>query len=142
GAVTKDAVAAPKPGTFRVANRREDVRVRLPEFLVASGDPANNALVEALEPSYHFGGAKYFDRPGHIPNAIMAPSADFYNADMTFKSAEEILQMLAYLGVKPEQQVYTHCGGGIAASLPFFTMKFMLNYPKVKLYKESQLEWL
>ena len=142
GAVTKDPTPAPKPGTFRVAKLKEDVRVRLPEFLIASGDPANNALVEALDPDQHFGGAKFFDRAGHIPNAIMAPSADFFNADKTFKSAAEIKRMLAYLGVKPEQQVYTHCGGGIAASVPFFATKIMLNYPKVKLYKESQLEWL
>ena len=142
GAVTKDPVAAPKPGTFRVAQRREDVRVRLPEFLVASGDPANNALVEALEPAYHFGGAKFFDRAGHVPNAIMLPSGDFFNADKTFKSAAEIRPMLAYLGIRPEQQIHAHCGGGIAASVPFFAMKFMLDYPRVKLYKESQLEWL
>ena len=142
GAVTKDPTPAPKPGTFRVAKLKEDARVRLPEFLVASGDPANNALVEALEPSQHFGGAKFFDRAGHIPNAIMMPTADFYNADKTFKSAEEMRRMLAYLGVKPDQQVLTHCGGGIAASVPFFAAKFMLDYPKVKLYKESQLEWL
>ena len=32
--------------------------------------------------------------------------------------------------------------GGIAASVPFFAAKFMLDYPRVKLYKESQLEWL
>ena len=142
GAVTKDPTPAPKPGTFRVAKLKHDVRVRLPEFLVASGDPVNNALVEALDPDQHFGGAKFFDRAGHIPNAIMAPSADFFNADKTFKSAEEIRRMLTYLGVKPEQQIYTHCGGGIAASVPFFAAKMMLNYPKVKLYKESQLEWL
>lgn len=142
GAVTKDPTPAPKPGTFRVAKLNEDVRVRLPEFLVASGDPENNALVEALEPSQHFGGAKFFDRPGHIPNAILMPTADFYNADKTFKSAEAIRRMLAYLGVKPDQNVYAHCGGGIAASVPFFAAKFMLGYPKVKLYKGSQLEWL
>lgn len=142
GAVTKDPTPAPKPGTFRVAQRKEDVRVRLPEFLAATADPAKNALVEALEPGYHFGGVKFFDRAGHVPNAIMTPSADFFNADKTFKSAEEIRRMLAYLGVKPDQQIHTHCGGGIAASVPFFAMKFMLNYPKVKLYKESQLEWL
>ena len=142
GAVTTDPTPAPKPGTFRVAQLREDVRVRLPEFLVASGDPANNALVEALEPSQHFGGAKFFDRAGHIPNAIMMPGADFYNADKTFKSPEEIRRMLGYLGIRPEQQVYMHCGGGIAASVPFFAAKFLLDYPKVKLYKESQLEWL
>ena len=142
GVVTKDPTPAPKPGTFRIAKVKDDVRVRLPEFLVASGDPAKNALVEALEPAQHFGAAKFFDRAGHIPNAVMAPTADFYNADKTFKSADEIGRMMAYLGVTPEQQVYTHCGGGIAASVPFFAMKFMLDYPKVKLYKESQLEWL
>lgn len=142
GALTKDATPAPKPGTFRVEKPREDVRVRLPEFLVASGDPANNALVEALEPSQHFGGDKFFDRAGHVPHAIMVPAADFYNADKTFKSAEEIRRMLAYLGVRPEQQVHAHCGGGIAASVPFFAAKFILGFPSVKLYKESQLEWL
>ena len=142
GAITKDPTPAPKPGTFRVAKLKEDVRVRLPEFLAASGDPANNALVEALEPAQHFGGAKFFDRPGHIPNAIMMPTADFFNADKTFKSPDEIRRMLAYMGIKPDQQVYSHCGGGIAASVPFFAAKFMADYPKVKLYKESQLEWL
>ena len=142
GAVTTEPTPAPKRGTFRVAKLREEVRVRLPEFLVASGDPVKNALVEALDPDQHFGGAKFFDRAGHIPNAIMAPSADFFNADKTFKSAGEIGRMMAYLGVKPEQQVYSHCGGGIAASVPFFATKIMLNYPRVKLYKESQLEWL
>ena len=142
GAVTKDPTPATKPGTFRVAKLKEDVRARLPEFLVASGDPVKNALVEALDPDQHFGGTRFFDRAGHIPNAIMTPSADFFNADKTFKSAEEIGRMMAYLGVRPEQQVYSHCGGGIAASVPFFATKIMLNYPRVKLYKESQLEWL
>ena len=142
GAVAKDPTPSPKPGTFRVAQLREDARVRLPEFLVASGDPANNALVEALEPAQHFGGAPFFDRAGHIPNAIMTPTADFYNLDKTFKSADEIRRMLTYLGITPDKQLHTHCGGGIAASVPYFAAKFMLEYPKVKLYKESQLEWL
>ena len=142
GAVTKDPTPAPATGTFRVAKLREDVRVRLPEFLVASGDPANNALVEALEPGYHFGGTAFFDRAGHVPHAVMTPSADFYNADKTFKSADEIRRMLAYLGITPDKQLHTHCGGGIAASVPFFAAKFLLDYPRVKLYKESQLEWL
>ena len=140
--VTKDPSPAPPRGAFRIAKLNEDVRVRLPEFLVASGDPANHALVEALEPSYHYGATKFFDRAGHVPHAISLPSEDLFNADKTFKSAEEIRKMLAYLGVKPEQQIHTYCGGGIAASAPFFAMKFMLDYPKVKLYKESQLEWL
>lgn len=142
GRVTTEPTPVPQKGTFRVEKRNEDARVRLPEFLAASGDPARHALVEALEPAHHFGGAKFFDRAGHVPNAIMVPSADFYNADKTFKSPAEIRRMLAYLGIRPEHKVYAHCGGGIAASVPFFAAKFLLDYPDVRLYKESQLEWL
>ena len=140
--VTKERPPAPKKGSFTIEKLNEDARVELPEFLNASGDPRNNVLLEALEPDWHFGELNFFGRPGHIPNAIMLPSADFYNPDKTFKSPEEIKKMLTYFGVGPEQQVYTHCGGGIAASVPFFALKFLLNYPKVKLYPGSELEWV
>ncbi|OGU55287.1 MAG: hypothetical protein A2006_10985, partial [Ignavibacteria bacterium GWC2_35_8] len=106
------------------------------------GDKKNYALLEALEANWHFGELQFFDRPGHIPNGILLPGDDFYNPDKTFKSAEEIRKMLNYLGVKPEQQIYTYCGGGIAASVPFFTLKFILNFTKVKLYSESEMGWL
>ena len=142
GPVTKDPTPAPPPGAFRITQLRDEARVRLPEFLTASGDTTRHALIEALEPNYHFGESKFFDRGGHVPNGIMLPSGDFYNADKTFKSPEEIRRMLAYLGVRPEQQIHTYCGGGVAASVPFFALKFILDYPAVKLYKESQLEWL
>ncbi len=142
GAVTKDPTPAPLKGSFRINTINEYARVKLPEFLTASGDPKNNALIEALDASWHFGETAFFDRAGHIPNGIMAPSDDFFNADKTFKSADEIKKMVTYLGVKPEQQVYTYCGGGIAASVPFFALKFILDYPQVKLYQESELGWL
>lgn len=142
GAVTKDPTPAPRAGDYRVTNLRREARVQLPEFLVASGDPANHALLEALDPAQHFGGAKFFDRAGHVPNAIMSPASDYFNADKTFKSPGEIRRMLAYLGIRPGQQVHAHCGGGIAASVPFFAAKFLADYPRVALYKGSQLEWL
>ena len=142
GAVSKEPTPTPAKGTFRITAVREEVRVRLPEFLVASGDRANHALVEALEPSYHYGEQKFFDRAGHVPNAILMPSADFYNADKTFKSTDEIRRLVRYLGIKPEQVVHSHCGGGVAASVPWFALQFMVEHPKVKLYLESQREWL
>ena len=140
--VTKDATPPPRAGSFKIEDINEDVRIRLPEFLAASGDPVNNALVEALGANWHFGEVLAFDRAGHIPNAILLPSADFFNPDKTFKSADEIRKMLAYLGIRPEQRIHTHCGGGVAASVPFFALKFILNYPKVTLYTESQRGWL
>jgi 3-mercaptopyruvate sulfurtransferase SseA len=140
--VTKDVTPAPKKGAFKIEKINEDARVKLPEFLTASGDPVNNVLVEALGADWHFGQVVAFDRAGHVPNGILLPSADFYNPDKTFKSAEDIKRMLAYLDIRPEQQIYTYCGGGVAASVPYFALKFILNYPRVKLYKESEMGWL
>ncbi len=140
--VTKDVIPAAKNGTFKVNTLHEDAKVELPEFLTASGDTLNNALVEALGADWHYGEVSVFDRAGHIPHSILLPSADFYNADKTFKSAAEINKMVAYFGVRPEQQIYTYCGGGVAASVPFFALKFILNYPKVKLYTDSEMGWL
>ena len=142
GAVTADATPAPRPGTVRLTALNPEVRVRLPEFLVATGDPRNNVLLEALEPSYFYGGAAFFNRGGHVPHATLMPSEDFYNADKTFKSPPEMQRMLDHLGIRREQQVLTYCGGGGAAAVPFFALKFMLGYPRVKLFQESQMGWL
>jgi len=140
--VTKDTSPVPKKGSFKIKKLNEAVRVYLPEILAASGDPVNNILLEALGADWHFGEVLVFNRAGHIPNGLLLPSADFFNPDKTFKSAQDIGRMMAYLGVRPEQRIYTYCGGGVAASVPFFALKFLLNFPKVKLYKESELGWL
>jgi 3-mercaptopyruvate sulfurtransferase SseA len=140
--VTKDMTPAPRKGSFKITKLNEDARVKLPEVLTASGDPASSVLLEALGADWHFGQVRPFARAGHIPQGILLPSADFFNADKTFKSAEEIRSMLTYLGIRPEQQIYTYCGGGVAASVPFFALKFLVNYPKVKLYVESEMGWM
>ena len=142
GAVTTEATPAPPPGSIRVTARREDIRVRLPGFLAASADLQRHALVDALEPDYYYGGASFFDRAGHIPGAKLMPSSDFFNADKTFKSPEEIGRMAAHLGLSPDQVIHTHCGGGGAASVPFFALKFLLGWPQVTLFLESQMGWL
>jgi len=142
GAVVQDTTSPPTPGSFRIGNTREEVRVRLPEFLVASGDPARHALVEALELNYHYGTQKFFDRAGHVPNAMPMPSEDFFNADKTFKSPEEIARMARHLGIRQDQVVHSHCGGGVAAAVPWFALQFIVGHPQVKLYLESQREWL
>jgi thiosulfate/3-mercaptopyruvate sulfurtransferase len=142
GAVTQAPTPPPAPGSFRITAVREQARVRFAEFFAASGDRTNHALVEALEPAYHYGAQKFFDRAGHVPGAILMPSADFFNADKTFKSPDEIRRMVRYLGIRPEQTVHSHCGGGVAASVPWFALQFMAGHAATKIYLESQREWL
>ena len=141
-AVTKESTPAAKPGSFTIAALNRDAKAELPEVLAATGDPANNALVDALDANWHFGGTAAFYRVGHIPTGIVLPSSDFYNPDKTFKSPEEIRKMATYYNINPEQRIYTYCGGGVAASVPYFALKFILNYPSVKLYVDSELGWL
>jgi thiosulfate/3-mercaptopyruvate sulfurtransferase len=141
-ALTKDSTAAPAPGTFKIQALNEMVKGELPEVLAASGSAGRDVLLEALDGGWHFGQVRAFNKAGHIPNGVLLPSTDFYNSDKTFKSPEEIERMLRYVGIGPEQRIYTYCGGGVAASVPFFALKFILNYPKVKLYVESELGWL
>ncbi|HYK90928.1 MAG TPA: rhodanese-like domain-containing protein, partial [Acidobacteriota bacterium] len=94
--VSKDVKPAPNNGSFKITRPNSDVKVELPEVLAGSGDPGNYALVEALDPGWHFGEVHPFNKAGHIPYGILAPSADFYSPDKTFKSPEEIRRMLAY----------------------------------------------
>lgn len=142
GAVTAVPTPQVAAGTWQISALRDDVRVRLPEFFAATGDRTRHAVVEALEPPYHYGAQKFFDRAGHVPNAILMPSSEFFNADKTFKSPDQIRRQAAYLGVRPEQVVHSHCGGGVAASVPWFALQFLAGYPRVKIYLESQREWL
>lgn len=143
GAVSSEPTPAPARGSYRVDALREAARVRLPEFLVASGGGSGAALVEALEPTYHYGARKFFDRAGHVPHARLMPAGDFFNPDKTFKSPAEIARLLRYLGIQPAQVVLSHCGGGVAASVPWFALQFLTGHAAgVKLYLESQREWL
>jgi thiosulfate/3-mercaptopyruvate sulfurtransferase len=140
--VSKEPTPRPAEGSFRVTQVRDEMRVRLNEFFAATGDTAGHVVFDALEPPYYFGGAKFFERGGHIPNAKLWPSSDFFNADKTFKSPEEIRRMLAHHGVTPAQTVHVYCGGGGAASVPVFALRVLLGRDKVKLYNASQREWI
>lgn len=141
--VTKEPTPPPAPGNVSVTAVRADTRVRLDEFLLATGDPQRHAIVDALEPPYYYGGAKFFDRAGHVPNALLWPSSDFFDPQTkTFRSPDEIRRMLERLGIRPEQTVHVYCGGGGAASVPVFALRFLLGRDKVKLYNLSQREWL
>ena len=142
GPVSTEATPPRAAGTVRVTRRDPEVRVRLPEFLAATADPQRNVMLEALDPEYYYGGAAFFNRGGHVPHATLMPAGDFYNADKTFKSPQQIQRQLDHLGIRRDQQVLTYCGGGGAAAVPFFVLKYMLGYPQVKLFQESQLGWL
>lgn len=140
--VTQDIPAAPAKGSFEITSIRSEFQADVAEVVAASGDLQKNALIEALGPDWHFGIVNNYNRPGHIPHAKMLPAAVFFNEDKTFKSGEDIRALLSFNGVRDDQTLYTHCGGGIAGSVPFFAAKFIAGYSDVKHFPDSQLGWL
>ncbi len=142
GAVVADATPRPAAGSITLTAPLPDLRVELPAFLAATADPHQHVMLEALDPVYYYGGAGFFNRKGHVPHATLSPADDYFNADKTFKSPADIQRMLDHLGVRREQQVHTYCGGGGAAAVPFFALKYLAGYPRVTLFLESQLAWL
>jgi thiosulfate/3-mercaptopyruvate sulfurtransferase len=139
--VSKDATPAPKQGAFKVTRVNEQLRTRPAELVAASGERKANVLVDAMGVDNHYG-AGQFGRGGHIPYAVSMPAEDFFNADKTFKSPEEIRRMAAHFGIRPDQEVHSHCGGGGAAAVPYFALKHLAGHSKVKLSVESQMGWL
>ena len=137
---TEPGTATPNP-SFKIANVVASARADTPEILTATGD-RNSALIDALGPLWHFGQISPFNRAGHIPNSLVVDKEAFTNADGTFKSPDEVRKLLKYLGVRPEQTVYSFCGGGIAAATPYFAAKFIAGYPNVKLYPGSEMIYL
>lgn len=141
GAVTTEATP-PVRGDWQVTKTRPEERVQLPEFLAAGGQRDTSVLLDALGPSYHYGQQKFFDRAGHVPGAVLVPSEDFFNADKTFKGRDEVRRLLRYHGIRADQQVLNHCGGGGAAAVPWFALKFIAGHEKSRLFLGSQREWL
>jgi thiosulfate/3-mercaptopyruvate sulfurtransferase len=142
GAVTTEATPAPPRGDWQIETMRPQERVELTEFLAATGHRDRHVLLDALGPEFYFGQQKWFDRAGHVPGAVLLPSEDFFNPDKTFRSRDEITRLLRYHRIRDDQEVLSHCGGGGAAAVPWFALRFIAGHPKTRLFVGSQREWL
>lgn len=77
---------------------------------------------------------------GHIPGALNISWKQNLAADATLKSAGELLEHFAALGVTKDKNVAIHCQNGKAAGHSYFTLR-LLGYPRVRSYDRSWAEW-
>jgi thiosulfate/3-mercaptopyruvate sulfurtransferase len=135
-----DTIPAYPPTTFtpvaqpRLRSTAEDVLAMLGQQGIK--------LVDARDTGQYTGNiVRDHGRPGHIPGAINIPREEMINpADGTFHSSEELSQLFASAGVKPEEQVVAYCNGGVAATTVLFSLA-MLGYPRLTNYDGSWNEW-
>lgn len=130
-----------RPGRFRpdVASL-EVVRAAASSFSGAAGP----LLVDARPPEQFSGAAGAQARRGHIPGAVNHPwKSDLEQRDLAlvWKSPEALRAEYAGQGITPDRDIIVYCNSGTEASHVYFTLKYLLAYPRVRIYTGAWSEW-
>ncbi|MGQ0588727.1 MAG: 3-mercaptopyruvate sulfurtransferase [Sphingosinicella sp.] len=128
-------------GHFTAALDREGVADK--GFVLGLIGQGTHEIVDA-RPASRFAGEGGEPRPGlasgHIPGAKSLPQTEFFNADNTWKSREELRALFERAGVDFGKPMVTSCGSGVTAAVPLFAA-YLLRKHDVRLYDGSWSEW-
>jgi thiosulfate/3-mercaptopyruvate sulfurtransferase len=80
-------------------------------------------------------------RGGHLPGAKNVPWGKVCREDGTFKSAEELRELYASVGVDASRPAIAYCRIGERSSHTWFALKYLLGFTDVKNYDGSWTEW-
>jgi thiosulfate/3-mercaptopyruvate sulfurtransferase len=114
----------------------EDVR-----RAVTQGDAI---LVDARPPEQYGGQAGAQMRRGHIPGALN----HYWQDDLTQEGFGHVWKPLADLrrsynaqSITPDQNIIVYCNSTTEASHVHFSLRYLLGYPRVRIYVGSWTEW-
>jgi len=101
-------------------------------------------LVDARPPDQYAGEAGAQMRRGHIPGAIN----HYWQDDLTqegfghvWKTVEELRSAYQAQGITPDRSIIAYCNSATEASHVHFTLRYLLGYPRVRIYVGSWTEW-
>jgi thiosulfate/3-mercaptopyruvate sulfurtransferase len=101
-------------------------------------------LVDARPPEQYAGETGAQMRRGHIPGAI----SHYWGNDLTqvgfghvWKSPAELRASYTAEGITPEKDIIAYCNSTTEASHVHFTLRYLLGYPRVRIYVGSWTEW-
>jgi thiosulfate/3-mercaptopyruvate sulfurtransferase len=80
-------------------------------------------------------------RAGHVPGAINVPIDLLRTEAGTLKDSEELRRILQQAGVASDKAVITYCTIGNRASEAWFALKYLLDYPRARVYYDSWVDW-
>jgi thiosulfate/3-mercaptopyruvate sulfurtransferase len=120
-----------------------------PELLVSTDEVASLIGGEALlldsRPLKQFEGAeKHADatRFGHLPGAIHADQAQFYDAaNNSLKSEAQLTQLATKIVSAKDAPVIAYCNTGHWAATNWFVLTELLGYENVAVYDDSMVGW-
>ena len=80
-------------------------------------------------------------RKGHIPGARNLFYAALLHEDESLKPLDDIRKAFVEIGATPEKEIITYCRLSHRGSMGWFILKYLLGYPRVKVYDGSWTEW-
>ncbi len=100
-------------------------------------------VVDVRSPKQYSGEEGEEIRKGHIPGARNLYWETTLEGDevRVWRRKEELEKLFAELGVTKEKQIIVHCDTGREGSHVYFTLKHILGFPNVRLYRGSWVEW-
>ncbi len=100
-------------------------------------------FVDARNPRQYSGDEGDEMRRGHIPGAKNLFWETTLDGEETrrWKKKDELERLFAESGITKDKEVVVYCRTGREASHIYFTLKHVLGFPKVRLYRGSWVEW-
>lgn len=100
-------------------------------------------IVDTRLPKQYSGEEGEEIRRGHIPGAKNIFWETTLEGDEVriWKKKEDLEKLFADSGVTKDKNIIVHCRTGREASHVYFTLKYVLGYPQVRLYRGSWVEW-
>ncbi|RYD59803.1 MAG: sulfurtransferase [Sphingomonadales bacterium] len=136
GRPIEGGVAPAEPGSFEP--RKAKAEARNLEEMKVTGEQVVDARSAA-----RFRGDEEDPRAdvctGHIPGSKNIPYLSFFNADGTWKHAEQLRLLFEESGIDLARPLVTTCGSGITAAVIAFAAHLLGN--KAALYDGSWSEW-
>ena len=103
----------------------------------------NVVLVDGRQPAQYSGEESEEVRRGHIPGARNIFWETTLQGDevRVWKKKEELEKVFRESGITRDKEVIVYCQTGREASHLYFSLKFVLGFPHVSLYRGSWVEW-
>ncbi len=103
----------------------------------------NLLLLDARSPKQYSGEEGEEIRRGHIPGAKNLYWEFTLEGEevKTWKKREDLEKFFAESGVTRDKEIVVYCRTGKEASHLYFTLKYVLGFPHVRLYRGSWIEW-
>ncbi len=103
----------------------------------------NVVIVDARSPEQYNGEEGEEVRKGHIPGAknIFWETTLDGEEVRVWKKKEDLGKLFAESGVTRDKEIVVYCRTGREASHLYFTLKYVLGFPHVLLYRGSWVEW-